>query len=105
MLVKSGITCDCSKCNKLITTGDFKFSYGKKVFCFKCGFGKKKVLLKEIPYETQFYWKGKRYKQLIRPKQPKGSFTIVCYPIKEPFAEWVTMPAGRVIKPVVKVQK
>lgn len=103
MLVKSGVTCDCLKCNELITTGDYKFSYGKKVFCFKCGFGKHKVLLKEIPYEMQFYWKGRRYKQILRPKHKKGSFKIVCYEINLPDGEWLSMPSGRVIKPVIKV--
>lgn len=103
MLTRSGVTCECRTCKELITTGDHKFTYGKRIYCFKCGFGKKKVLLKEIPYEMQFYWKGKRYKQIIRPKNPKGKFVVVCYPVKEPCSDYINMPAGRIIKPVITV--
>lgn len=38
MLTRSGITCECRACKELITTGDHKFTYGKRIYCFKCGY-------------------------------------------------------------------
>ena len=42
MLIKSGVTCQCHKCKALITTGDFKYTYRKKIFCFECGMNNSK---------------------------------------------------------------
>lgn len=59
--------------------------------------------LKDIPYKTEFYWKGKRYKQFMRPKHPTGKFTVICYLARSPDNEYIDMPSGRLIKPVVRV--
>ncbi len=56
--------------------------------------------LKDIKYETKFIWKHKNYTQVIRPKNPVGAFYVVCRPSRGQ-GEWIDMPAGRVIKPVV----
>lgn len=59
--------------------------------------------LKDISYETDFYWKGRKYKQLIRPKSPKGSYSILCM-IKGDYAGvFVEMPSGRQVKPIIRV--
>lgn len=63
----------------------------------------KMAILRDIPYQQKFYWKGNKYKQIIRPKKPQGKFTIICSLDNDPFAEWVSMPGGRVIKPVKRV--
>jgi len=59
--------------------------------------------LKDIPYKTEFYWKGKRYRQFMRPKFPEGNFTVLCYLAKSYDNPIVKMPGGRLIKPVVRV--
>jgi len=59
--------------------------------------------LEDIPYETEFYWEGERYRQFLRPKHPKGKFTVICYLAKSMDSERVDMPSGRLIKPVVRV--
>jgi hypothetical protein len=58
--------------------------------------------LKDIKYEGDFYWKGKRYRQVIRPKVMPRKCIIVCCITKDPCADWVDMPAGREVKPVLK---
>lgn len=60
--------------------------------------------IKDLAYETDFIWKGKRYTQFIRPKQPKGAFTVLCYPTREPDGDTVNMPSGRKVKPVLKIK-
>lgn len=61
------------------------------------------MIIGEIPYTTQFYWKGVRYKQVIRPKGLYGKgFTVVCVEAKSPLKPWVDMPSGRTVKPVVR---
>lgn len=102
MLVKSRITCKCANCHELITTGDYKFSYGKKAFCFKCGFGKKKALLNEIPYRQKFYLNGVRYRQLVRLRTSKPEFMILCCEDKYPWVS-VDISSKTAIKPVVRV--
>lgn len=59
--------------------------------------------LKDIEYDVEFYWKGNRYKQVIRPKSAKRKFVIVCRHVKEPCSDWIDMPAGRKIKPVIRM--
>lgn len=61
------------------------------------------ITIKSIPYEQNFYWKGKRYKQLIRPKFPKGCFTVVCVEVLNGNSEWLEMPSGRKVKPIVRI--
>jgi len=60
--------------------------------------------LKDIEYEVDFYWKGNRYTQVIRPKVLPRKCVIACRPTKDPCAEWVDMPAGREVKPVIRMQ-
>jgi hypothetical protein len=60
------------------------------------------MMLKQLSYETDFFWKGSRYTQVIRPKKPKGKFLITCRPTRNPCGEWLDMPAGRKVKPVLK---
>ena len=61
--------------------------------------------LKDIDYQTEFYWKGQRYKQVIRPKKQyvkNKAFKIVCC-LSPTYGEpWVDMPSGREVKPVIK---
>ena len=59
--------------------------------------------LKDVPYGQDFYWKGKRYRQFIRPKYPEGAFKVTCY--QPPQGECVGMPSGRDVKPVVRAKK
>lgn len=59
--------------------------------------------LSQISYGTNFYWKGNKYIQVIRPKNPKGKFTIVCRPANDPCAKWIDMPSGRNVKPVLSL--
>lgn len=58
--------------------------------------------IKDIPFVKNFYWKGKRYKQLIRSKFPKGCFTVVCAEVGNGNSEWFNMPSGRKVKPIVR---
>ena len=60
------------------------------------------VRLKDVPYEFDFYWKGDRYRQFVRPKFPEGAFTIVCY--KPPQGLHVDMPSGRNVKPIIRAK-
>lgn len=59
--------------------------------------------ISDIPYQQKFYWKGNKYCQLIRPKKPQGKFSVVCHLDNDPCSEWLTMPAGRIIKPVKRI--
>jgi len=61
--------------------------------------------LKQVSFEDDFFWKGVRYTQVIRPKTTKGKFIIVCRPTREPCGKWVDMPAGRKVKPVIILAK
>jgi hypothetical protein len=61
------------------------------------------IRLRDIEYQTQFYWKGDRYKQVIRPKTKKKVFSVTCRRARDPMAPWVQMPSGRVVKPVVRL--
>jgi len=59
MLIKSGVTCQCRNCKELITTGDFKYTYRKKVFCFKCGSSEKikgKIMANKSANTEQKKW-------------------------------------------------
>jgi len=65
------------------------------------------MMLKELSFETDFFWKGKRYTQVIRSKKTKrkfkGAFSVVCRLTRDPCGEWIDMPAGRKVKPVIKL--
>jgi len=59
--------------------------------------------LGKIPFSQRFYWKGNKYRQLLRPKHPiNKSFVIICCPDKGQGA-WVDMPSGRRVKPVIRI--
>lgn len=62
------------------------------------------MTLKEIPFGDHFYWKGKRYKQVIRPHAHlvTGKFTIVCALM--PQGGWVDMPSGRKVKLILRIK-
>jgi len=63
------------------------------------------MILGAITYDTDFYWKGDRYKQVIRPKGLSGrGFNVICRKKKLPFCAWVNMPSGRIVKPVMRVE-
>jgi len=59
--------------------------------------------IKSISYDTDFYWRGNRYTQVIRPKKPNNKFSILCRLFADPCGEYIDMPAGRKVKPVVKL--
>ncbi len=62
--------------------------------------------LKNVPYKHDFYWQGNRYVQFIRPKvNPKGKFEITCYLKTDPCREYIDMPAGREVKPVLTLSE
>jgi len=58
MLVKSGIACECYQCKKLITHGEYKYSYKKVTLCFDCGFcgNSERNLFDWIGYTRGFNW-------------------------------------------------
>jgi hypothetical protein len=60
--------------------------------------------LGDVPYEIDFYWKGKRYKQMVKPKRPaKKAFTVAVMPWLDFSADLIDMPSGRIVKPVVRL--
>ena len=63
------------------------------------------IMLKQLSFNVDFFWKGKRYTQVIRPKKRKEKRlrTVICRPTRNPCGEWVEMPAGRKVKPVIKL--
>ncbi len=61
--------------------------------------------LRDIPYKIEFYWKGERYKQILRPKNVTGKFTVVCVLSKKLDSDWVDMPSGRIVKPCVRIDE
>ena len=58
--------------------------------------------IKQIPYKVDFYWKGDRWRQLIRVKDKKSKAPVLCYKLYSPH-ERNDMPLGRTIKPVIKL--
>ena len=61
------------------------------------------ISIKDIPYEQNFYWKGAKYRQIIRPKKPRGPFVIYACDVTKMDSSYVKMPSGRKVKPVVRV--
>ena len=55
----------------------------------------------EVPYDVDFYWKGERYVQFIKAKKVKSS--AICYKKKDICGPCYDFPAGRIVKPVVRV--
>lgn len=61
------------------------------------------MTLHEINFDQKFYWKGKKYKQFIRPKNPiSNSYKISCYALPQGDFEW--FPSGRKVKPIVRIE-
>lgn len=56
--------------------------------------------IRDIPFTQDFYWKGKQYKQTIRPRNPGGSFTVVCAEVGFAKMDRFNMPCGRMVEPV-----
>ena len=61
--------------------------------------------IRDIPFVQNFYWKGKRYKQLIRPRKPPGKFVIVCVESDNGNSDWFNMPSGRMVKQILRCPK
>ena len=60
--------------------------------------------LKDLKFKDEFYWKGTRYKQLIRPINQPGKFTIICT-VSTGEGGWLEMPAGRNVKPIIRIEQ
>lgn len=59
--------------------------------------------LADLPFGQLFYWKGRKWKAVISPKNPpKRAYKIVC--AEHPQGEWLDMPSGRKVKPIVRVK-
>lgn len=58
--------------------------------------------IRQLSYHTDFYWKGDRYRQLVRVKFKKSKNPVLCYKLYNPYDERVEMPLGRTVKPVIK---
>jgi len=56
--------------------------------------------LSDVPYDLDFYWKGERYVQCIKAKKPNSGAT--CYKKNSPSGPFWDMPAGRIVKPVIR---
>lgn len=56
--------------------------------------------LKDVPYDDDFYWKGDRYRQFVKPKKAKGAFKVTCY--QPPMGKYIQMPSGRDVKPIIR---
>lgn len=61
--------------------------------------------LRDTTFDVDFYWKGDRYRQVIRPKIMPRKCSVVCRMLSEPFGDWVNMPSGREVKPVIRLNK
>ncbi len=63
--------------------------------------------IRSLEFKTDFYWKGDRYRQLIRmrnlPNLPKPR-SVTCYKLHKQFEERVEMPLGRKVKPVYRLK-
>ena len=60
--------------------------------------------LADLNYETNFYWKGDRYVQFMRPRNPPKTFSVLCYVKNDPCGPYFDMPSGRKVKPVIEVK-
>jgi hypothetical protein len=59
--------------------------------------------IKELSYEQNFYWQGTQYRQVIRPKRPRGPFKIYACDVTLSNYNAVEMPSGRKVKPVLRI--
>lgn len=60
--------------------------------------------IRDIPYEVGFYWKGNKYRQIIRLKEMPRRCTVVCAIVGDMDGDWVDMPSGRLVKPVITLK-
>ena len=61
--------------------------------------------LKDVPYETDFFYKGKKWVQFIRPKMPNRKiFHIICYLKSDPCSERVEIKSNVEVKPIVSTK-
>ena len=57
--------------------------------------------LRDMSYGTDFYYKGVRYRQLIRPRNPEcKNFRVICTHAKDGNSQWYSIRASREVKPV-----
>lgn len=61
------------------------------------------VSIKDLSYKQDFYWNGVRYRQLIRPKCPRGPFKIYACDVSVANYGAIEMPSCRKVKPVMRV--
>nr|WP_136252853.1 hypothetical protein [Ningiella ruwaisensis] len=58
--------------------------------------------IRSLNFKDRFFWKGQKYMQVLRPKKPESNkFYVVCAPL--PQGEWLDMPAGRKVKPIIRI--
>lgn len=62
------------------------------------------ITIREIPYKVDFYWKGDRWRQFIRAKNPKTKARVMCYKVYGKWDSYVEMPLNRKVKPVIKLK-
>ncbi len=58
--------------------------------------------LGEIAFEFDFFWKGVRYTQVIRPKYVEDLYTIVCRQARSLETPYLYFTSDTEIKPVLK---
>jgi len=56
--------------------------------------------LGDLDYDKNFYWKGKRYVQFMRPRNKTKGCMILCYAKTDIYTN-INMPSGRQVKPVL----
>lgn len=62
------------------------------------------ITIRQIPFNVDFYWKGERYKQCIRMKNPKTKSKVLCYKTHDQYSGYFEMPMGRIIKPIIRIK-
>lgn len=56
--------------------------------------------ISDVPIDQKFYWKGKKYKQWLKPKNMDRAYGAPVYEC--PLGDTVYMPSGRKVKPVIR---
>lgn len=60
--------------------------------------------IRSITYQTDFYWKGDRYRQVIRIKRKDSKAPVWVRKLYSPYDDYIQMPLGRKVKPVIKYE-
>lgn len=68
------------------------------------GIENKLKTIRKISFQTDFYWKGDRYKQFLRSKDKKSKSKVMCYKLYDPYGGYFYMPLNRKVKPVYMYQ-